>query len=707
MKIHVTELANVCQHARLVHEWSPRTNLIIGPIGSGKSNLLKAIKFNLLGDFDNYGVKEDNVWQFAAARSKSYVRQELTHEGNEIEITRYLAGGKSEIVVNGTRSIGERAITDVLTDLVKANRAILDNYVFVGQHTMFDFIDQTPGKRAEGFNKVFDLETIAVVHKAIGEAIRKAPAPADPAIEIDQIRLRLRTAQTEIKAAKADLATVAHVVGVDPSDTPHAATLANATTHATFIEEIAELDDQIGDYNRTIKALRTQHTAASQDLADLRTAIEESKADVDGARTALAAWTAHRKSFSRHTKARTTHAALVAELAARPRPDQPPGYEPAATLDAARIKLADQIAADEDFLATFAADGVAACPTCGTLRDSLQTRVDAVAAALPARQTAHADLRTRATVAANWERADQTWRRWYDVQRSKIEQAAQAEAEADRDIAQAPSGSAEEVEEVVTAFDALCAADRAMTKTVHDLAIDLATERASRTGLRNRREFCTGQLERLAVAPEAYEAAVAGLAGFMEDIRRHGLYQGRITELRRQKAADQARLDALQAQAVEVADARAWNDRLEDYRTITARLPSLVVKNYLEIVTPDVNTLLGQFEAPFQVTLGAELAFLAHFVDGRVQEAGRLSGGQHVQLALAFRVAVNSLFADKVGLLTLDEPTQYLDADSMGAVKAAMAYLRSLSDSRGLQCLLVTHEPQFVTLFDNVLQLAA
>ena len=76
-------------------------------------------------------------------------------------------------------------------------------------------------------------------------------------------------------------------------------------------------------------------------------------------------------------------------------------------------------------------------------------------------------------------------------------------------------------------------------------------------------------------------------------------------------------------------------------------------------------------------------------------------------LALAFRVAVNSLFAGMAGLLCLDEPTESLDEGNLACLEVAIGRMRDLSESRGLQCLLVTHEPSFEVLFDGVLRLVA
>ncbi len=74
-------------------------------------------------------------------------------------------------------------------------------------------------------------------------------------------------------------------------------------------------------------------------------------------------------------------------------------------------------------------------------------------------------------------------------------------------------------------------------------------------------------------------------------------------------------------------------------------------------------------------------------------------------LALAFRIAVNSTFAESIGCLLLDEPTAYLDEQHIRALAPVLDKLRLLASSRGLQCIIVTHERELAPLFDAVIQL--
>jgi DNA repair exonuclease SbcCD ATPase subunit len=136
-------------------------------------------------------------------------------------------------------------------------------------------------------------------------------------------------------------------------------------------------------------------------------------------------------------------------------------------------------------------------------------------------------------------------------------------------------------------------------------------------------------------------------------------------------------------------------------------LPRAVARDHLRALTADTNAVLGDFLAPFRVEAEDDLSFRADFHDGRSQPAGRLSGGEKVVLAVGFRLSVNSVFAQDVGLLCLDEPTVGLDEHNLGCLRTALGRLRDLSRARGLQVILVTHERSLMPLFDKVIDLDA
>jgi len=206
---------------------------------------------------------------------------------------------------------------------------------------------------------------------------------------------------------------------------------------------------------------------------------------------------------------------------------------------------------------------------------------------------------------------------------------------------------------------------------------------------------------------EAVEAAQALIAANQLAYSSRIRLQGQRDEAGVSAAAAQDRLNRAEETARQASRNVEFSSHLGAVRDILHRdnLPKLVAQNYLELLEADINEILEVFGTDFRVSARDGLGFIADFPDGRSQPVPRLSGGQKVVLALAFRISVNSLFAADLGVITLDEPTAYLDDENINCLDLALARLRSLSEARGLQCILITHEKGLGHLFDHVVQL--
>jgi len=191
----------------------------------------------------------------------------------------------------------------------------------------------------------------------------------------------------------------------------------------------------------------------------------------------------------------------------------------------------------------------------------------------------------------------------------------------------------------------------------------------------------------------------------------------RLLTLQKELAVVAAAVAAAEKQLADVQEVQLRGQRtrevvthLEGIRAVFHRneAPRMVSYTYIETMLDEVNNTLELFEAPFRVEMDESLGFLARFLDGvRVQPDQRLSIGERIVLAMAFRVTVNSTFASQVGVLILDEPTAGLDEHNLGCLPRALERLRDLSHQRGLQVLFVTHEPRIGHLFDRSIELEA
>jgi DNA repair exonuclease SbcCD ATPase subunit len=109
---------------------------------------------------------------------------------------------------------------------------------------------------------------------------------------------------------------------------------------------------------------------------------------------------------------------------------------------------------------------------------------------------------------------------------------------------------------------------------------------------------------------------------------------------------------------------KKWRARVEGMAALVHKdaAPRFVAQQWLMRLQHDMNDVLRTFDTDFTVAADEGLSFTVQFTDGRVQPADRLSSGQKVVLAMAFRLSLNLLLAGQIGAMYLDEPTAYLDA---------------------------------------------
>ena len=116
-----------------------------------------------------------------------------------------------------------------------------------------------------------------------------------------------------------------------------------------------------------------------------------------------------------------------------------------------------------------------------------------------------------------------------------------------------------------------------------------------------------------------------------------------------------------------------------------------------------INQYLQSFNAAYRVLLGEDNEFMCDFGD-KIRPSSDLSCGQKVTLSLAFRFASCEVFSTGVNLIVLDEPTTWLDKETVDSFQAIIESISELSDSQNLQVLVVTHERSLMPYFRQTIE---
>lgn len=127
----------------------------------------------------------------------------------------------------------------------------------------------------------------------------------------------------------------------------------------------------------------------------------------------------------------------------------------------------------------------------------------------------------------------------------------------------------------------------------------------------------------------------------------------------------------------------------------------------LKAMTRYVNEYLTELHSEIEVMPDNQgLSFAYEYKDGRPisdppPSTAKLSGGQKIELALAFRLAIYRYFGQKMGIMVLDEPTAHLSPDGIKHFGTLLRTVSTLARNMNLQIIMPTHEKEILPFMDS------
>jgi len=714
MQLTRLTLQNYRGHRQRTVSFSSCLTGIVGPNGSGKSNLVTAAALCLTGENLCRGVLADCVHQLAPADEKAFVELELEHRKYRMQVTRRLkpkSAGTLQIY-DGDRLLetvrGDRKVTARLCDVLETNAATLNRYALVQQGTMAAFLDEQPAKRAAAFQRLFHLENMAVVHKAVSTHLGGL-SQQDATEELSRLEQRQQTVQQQIQELRNYQSAYQVPADYRELQATAARTCQDWSAKQQWQQKLVACEKQLQHHRQELANITTALEEGEQGVQDVQMAMDASRQPAEQAREALQRHEWIQRAVRQREQLETTKRKLESTRAARQAPQPPADYvEPSHDRPRLEARLETAIGRCSrftTFLDTFTDDGTAECPTCHTHVTGLEEKRAAYRRDLQELQQEVQHLRDQLQRARNYDNAYRSWTeamQAFEHQLHQVEQQLQAvpvetlpqlDTEALRNQIREYEGYAAALQAYEPERQELIRAQSRLQGRVEQLCDQLANYREEESNL-------TVTQEEAAAASDAYYRRESDYKAWYNHEREIGEKEAicnecaqQISELRQQQATRKRRNE--------------WAEKLALIRDATHRdgLPKFVVYNRLRSLQGAMNELLELFGANYRVEVDEELLFTGHFQDGRVLPADQFSGGQEVLLATSFHTAVNSTFAAEVGVLMLDEPTVYLDEDYVAAYGQVLGRLREWSAARGLQVVLITHERGLVPLFDKVEQL--
>ena len=706
-------LHNWCQYPSREILFKPGLNAFVGPIGRGKSNALNAIVFALLGDYRrNVGDKAENIYQLAPADDPAYVELTVTHQQYTLDIVRSLRGKRTSVKVSDLSGkqietvSGESKVTTRIGELLSINEKLLNDYVFVAQGQMFAPFDANvrPAERIVAFQRLFGIDRIEELWAVLGERLNSLPIIEIP--DLTGMADSLTQAEEEVKRCQADLLTTTEVAGWSYETDPANQIIQNYQTYVTQSGQIKECRAQLRGRLVERRALRkaVRESSALLDVYRVsRPQADKAYSDWQQAQIKIAEARHLQQQISACEQAVLKGRQQLQELdATLMTMSASISNIPIDDLRARYDQLRGLIAVDKDFIRQFAACDGTVCPTCQQpVSDTLRTNVAAAKARMPANE---AELAVVVKRMGDFNSTDGLIGQYQDMR--AIEQLAlnkQLETLTQLRTLVSPVTQSD--------MDALQASANTAVMFLNTVQQQEGTHVVITRNYQQLVTRITDEYHRLRdiKAKTVTPVSTVELEQAKQDLsRRHTLVVKRERQLAVLSSAERraselteavARVTAMQVHANKQTAVRRL---LTSVRDVLHRdnLPAKILQCRLSELRNMTNEGLAAFNVDFRLE-SAGMGYTARFTDGRVMPLVRLSGGQKVLTALAFRIATNSRFANELGLICLDEPTVSLDNERSKCLEAALTCLRKFSQTRGLQCVLITHD-DMNHLFDHV-----
>lgn len=148
-------LRHFCQHGYLQWDLYPGLNVVVGPIGAGKSNTFRAIKGSLIGDFESRTMGSKSQDKSYNAPADAEVEAQTTwqlRDGTEFTVLRnVLKTGSAKLFVAGQVEFTgvEQAVTDRIEAITGYSKTVIDACMFIKQGQIDNVFTLTPARRVE------------------------------------------------------------------------------------------------------------------------------------------------------------------------------------------------------------------------------------------------------------------------------------------------------------------------------------------------------------------------------------------------------------------------------------------------------------------------------------------------------------------------------------------------------------------------------
>ena len=704
-----------CQHRNRTAEFVAGTNGVVGTNGKGKSNLVNALFTAITGRVISDTIEENINFEadkatiemsFVQDGIKGVVKRGFTATRIDGDPKNRKQSSTTAKLKYGDLEISKTAaVTDELIKITGMRPRVIEDHVFVSQYRMQELLFQRKADRMASF-----LTLIPGVERA--ESIRMKLQQELVLYPEVTLALDLNTVQRQLADNLAEYAaTQKELVGIDAELT--GIKIADILKFENELQVCNNAEHQLTVVNVTINGLEEESTnlvvkqvGIDKQLADALNTVEHKTSSADIARTELSTIEQNKTIYRTRKNATTEFDTLMAEIASKVQPeDNGKPWIRLPELATIQSTVAIEVSEHTKILNLLRLGNT--CPTCNqpfqNADDERKKHTELLAPAVKKLQEIQAEIQKLKTMESVYTRSMANYTAWIEQSQARVTSLA-ATLES---LPNVPEPDVARIAQLTLLINEYA--------TAQAKAIPLEREskqiHSTLTAVNSRLETVKEQQAELLVKVSAMPASVV-IATNAAAHKRHSELTAKqqvLTGKLLAKKDEQARLEQNILQ-IEVTLAKTL--AVKDYRNLITevrdilhrdRLPKAVLITYVQELDLLTNKFLSLFGNPFTVTLDQEMDMVCRFAGGYTCGPQRLSGGQKCVLSVAVRFAINELFAKDLGLLVLDEPSAYLDAGNVAYIGELIEHIRSAGKESGVQTIIVTHEVDLISCFENTI----
>lgn len=690
MRIKKVKLENYCQHKNLEVDLTGNVVGIVGRNGSGKSNFVSAINYCVTGEFER---KKDRLISMGETTGSIQVDIEI-NQSLTVTVFRSLKGNKAEVSFSDGRDtvLGADNVNEVLLELLGVDKTTLKNIVFVGQDELGALLYSRDSERERLAQQFFGIDRAVRIERILSDRynrihvpeIRVSPDSLSESLESKRIMLGIEQSSLEEKQSKFNPERLQELIALSASLRNYADQMQSKRSACLRVEDIeAEILSASTKLERKLK----EADGLSVDTVKTRLSQEIQKASEYGQ------YQSTKKSLDQY---QTAYRAMLET--------EPPCTQDFINKLTQDIESAERVGSGITFrigLRQQILDGLVNsqfvdCPICLS-ELSLASGIPEIQNALEAdhmdmHRVAHLnELKLRKK---NWEQSLSKYVSDLEFMHSKIK-----DLEASDILQTAPEPAQVEKWQANLSFvEGLFNEIKLLQKYIEEKQIkkDIAQKEAS-------------AIPTPPNAPEGVDISdivseIESLQQIRSEIK---TTESNIDLLTSQISYEQTALAEAERVVQEARESSKIRESISKIRRVfhPDGAPKDLVTRRVQRMEAKINEYLGLLGVAFTIRGTGGFNFEAMF-PGQSQpiKITELSGGQKIDLSLAFRFAACESFSSSAGLLVLDEPSVYLDEDTKQHLVEVFERLKDMAEQMRMQFLVVTHERSLLGCFDQLVQ---